>query len=134
MSKLNYLLIILFLVVVGFLFISQLKLATESAVHLTAAEISEMIDIRITQARSILKRYPDADGEFKAFVLDKLDFSRFPIAISIQKFQPGSAVAPAFFLLVIKTRTMVEPVSYGFYYYGSRYRQNLLFQGQLIRQ
>lgn len=131
LSKFNFLLIILILVVTGFLLISQLKLATQSARVLTAAEIAEAINIRIDEAFRKLNRYPSSGAEFKQLVLDRLDFSRFPMEIRIRRFRPGNDGSPAQFHVVMRGETFTD--SFGFLYYGSEFRGNISYNGKLVR-
>jgi hypothetical protein len=91
------LLIILFLLGIGYIIASQLKLATQSASRLMAAEIAEKIEIHITKGYRLLKRFPNSDNEFEALVLHQLDFSHYPQRIVIQNFKPGSQTTPATF-------------------------------------
>lgn len=132
MSKFNFLLITLILVVSGFLLISQLKLATESARVLTAAEIAEAINIRIGEAFRNLNRFPSSGVEFKQLVLNRLHLSRLPLEIIIRRFRPGNIASPAQFDVVIRGETFSD--SFGFYYYGCEYRGNLGFSGKLVRK
>jgi len=132
LSKFNFLLIILILVVTGFLLISQLKLATHSARVLTAAEIAEAINIRIDAAFRQLNRFPGSGPEFQRLVLDRLDLSRFPLETAIRRFQPGNVFNPAQFQVVMRGET--ETDSFDFYYYGGEYRGNLGYKGKLVRK
>jgi hypothetical protein len=134
MSKINYLLIILFLLIIGFVVAGQLQLATESATQLTIAELVHSIDIHISRCHRQLKRYPNADKEFETMVLDKLNFSRFPTPILIQNFQPGNQRMPATFRLLIKNKTNAKGTSINLAYYGSDYDWNFLFKGLLVRR
>lgn len=130
MSKFNFLLIILILVVAGFLLISQLKLASQSARVLAAAEIAEAINIYIDDAFRKLNRYPSSGAEFKQLVLDRLDFSRFPMKIQIRRFRPGNNNSPALFQVVMRGETYTD--SFAFSYYGSDYRGNMSYKGKLM--
>ena len=88
LSKINYLLIVLILLAIGYIITGQLRFATQSACQLLAAKVVEKIEISVINAYRILKRSPNANHEFETLVLHELDFSRYPAQIAIQHFRP----------------------------------------------
>jgi hypothetical protein len=133
-SKLNYLAVIFFLLVIGFIMASQLKLATRSASQLIAAELLEKIEIHITKVYQGLKRFPNSADEFDTLVLHRLDLTHYPQPILIRGFQPGSSTAPAVFQVFIKEKTTSASVILSLVYYGSEYEYNPLYKGKLFKR
>ena len=134
MSKINYLLIVLILLGIGYIITSQLRLATQSASQLIAAEVAKKVEIHITKAYELLKRFPNSDDEFERMVLHRLDFSRYPQRIVIQDFKPGSRTTPAFFRVIIKEKTTAPRIILSLEYYGCEYHDNPLYKGKLLRK
>jgi hypothetical protein len=118
LSKLNYLVYILVLSIIGYVVIGQLKQTTETALQLIGAEIHEKIEIKIAETYRELKRYPNPDNEFETLVLGRLDFSRYPLHIKVQNFHAGNALYPATFQVVIKGKTTIKPVTLFLRYSG----------------
>lgn len=133
MSKLNYLLVILILSVVGYVVIGQLNQAARSSYHLLAIEVIKKIHLHIEKACDQLKRYPDSDREFETFVLDKLkhDLHSYPGKLAVENFTPGSAVSPASFR--VRVGPPDKEVVVSLKYYGSDYRAQLSYKGKLER-
>jgi hypothetical protein len=133
LSKINYLLIVLILLVVGYMITWQLRVATRSACQLLAAEVAEKIEIHVIKAYQKLKRYPDADREFETLVLHELDFARYPARMTLHRFKPGGPALPATFQVRIQAKTTAAIVV-ELAYYGVEYRENPLYKGKLLRR
>ena len=125
--------IILFLLVIGYIVTSQLRLATQSASQLLVVEIVKKIETRVTMVYQLLKRFPDSDDEFETLVLDQLELSGYPQRIMIQNFKPGSETKPASFQVIIKEKTTTSGVILSLEYYGAEYHRNPLYKGKLLR-
>lgn len=130
MSKFNYLLTALVLLVVGYVVIGQLNRAGGTTYDLLADEIIETIRLNIRDAYEQLRRYPDSAAEFKTLVLDPLELHRYGGRVKIDDFTPGNAVKPASFIL--KAGGADSEVKVTVYYYGSEYRNYLSYKGKLI--
>lgn len=131
MSKLNYLLLVLVITIVGYIVIGQMNRATETAHELTAEEVIKRINITIGKAYGQLKRYPDAGEEFRRLVLERLDLHHYPERIVIDGFIPGNARLPASFHL--KVGPPDREVMISLRYYGSGYRVHPQYKGRLER-
>lgn len=131
MSKLNYLLLVLVITIVGYIVIGQMNRATETAHELTAEEVIKRINITIEKAYGQLKRYPDAGEEFRRLVLERLDLHHYPERIVIEGFIPGNARLPASFHL--KVGPPDREVMISLRYYGSGYRVHPQYKGRLER-
>lgn len=131
MSKINYLLLVLIITIVGYAVVGQMNRATETAHQLTAEEVIKRISITIEKAYRQLKRYPFADDEFKRLVLERLDLHHYPERIVIEGFIPGNARLPASFHL--KVGPPDREVMISLRYYGSNYRLHLEYKGRLER-
>lgn len=134
MSKLNYLLVILFLCVAGYLITGQLRMASRTASQLTGAEMAKKIETRILKVFSRLKRYPDASDEFQRLVLGSIDTGKYRQAIFITGFVPGNSFTPARFTLKIEGAGALEPVILNLRYYGVYYHPDPLLKGRLVRR
>ncbi len=134
MSKRSYLLIVLFLCLIGYVVTRQLRMAAESASTLLGEAVVKKIEYRISGVFRKLKRYPNADNEFETLVLGALDLGKYRRKIVFQKFIPGSKVAPAFFQVKIEGTTAAPPVILSLEYYGSDYQSDIRLKGRLIKQ
>ena len=130
MSKFNYLLTALVLLVVGYVVIGQLNRATGTTYDLLADEVIEAVRLNIRDVYRELKRYPDSAEEFKTLVLDPLDVHKYGGRVRINDFVPGNAVKPASFLLIAGGSH--KEVKFTVYYYGSQYGNHLFYKGQLV--
>jgi hypothetical protein len=118
--------------VTGYIVIGQLKLASETAFRLTGDEIIEKIRIKTDESYRLLKRFPDSEAEFETLVLGKLDFSRYPLHITVQNFLPGNRLMPASFRIIIDGKATTIPLLLRIQYYGSEYQMNLRLKGKIL--
>lgn len=131
MTKINYLLAILLLAIVGYIVIGQLNQATRTSYDLLTYEVIKKININIEKTYKQLKRYPDADKEFESLVLNKLNLHDYRGRIKIEDFKPGNAMSPASFN--VKAGASGKEAVISLKYYGTEYKYHLLYKGKLAR-
>lgn len=131
MSKINYLVVILILVGIGYVVISQVQVATQTASNLVTVSLAKKIQLKIDETYHQLKRFPNSSDEFEKSILGSIDLSKYPTPVTIENFRPGNRIVPAVFQIVVHGSTSLKRVFLRLEYYGTEYGLNPGLKGVL---
>ncbi len=133
MSRIQYYIFIIILILIGFFISFQLSIASSTAHRLIANESLYKVENRLAQVFRTLKRFPKADEELKSLVLDAMNFSTYSTHVAVRDFRPGSTLTPASFRIIVDGKAYTSPVILQVLYYGSEYKINPRLIGKLLR-
>ncbi len=116
MSRYNYLLLILSILLVGWILFNQLILSTETASNLIENEIKYGLNVRISQFFIRNKRFPDSKDEIKKIVKAYNICSK---KIVLSRFIEGDKLTPFKVVYILKISS--KKIFLQLTYFGSDY-------------